>query len=76
MTKSAQLANNFVRASIARQKASQLEADVVEPNTIAVARLNNSSAMKLNAPVMSAWIRANRKHALISAKPRKILAVG
>jgi hypothetical protein len=76
MTKSALLANTFVRASIAHQKASQLEADVVEPNTIAVARLNNSSAMKPNAPVMSAWIHANQKHALISAKPRRILTVG
>jgi hypothetical protein len=33
------LAKTFVRALIAHLKASQLDADAVEPNTIAVARL-------------------------------------
>jgi hypothetical protein len=40
-----------MRASMACLKASQLDAEAVEPNTIAVARLYNSSAMKSNAPV-------------------------
>ncbi len=37
-------------------KAFQLDAESVKPNTIAVARLYNLSAMKLDAPVKSAWI--------------------
>jgi hypothetical protein len=45
------LAKTFVRASMAYLKASQLDAEAVEPNTIAVAKLYNSSAMKSNAPV-------------------------
>jgi hypothetical protein len=39
MTGSGLLAKTFVRALIAYMKASQLDADAVEPNTIAVARL-------------------------------------
>jgi hypothetical protein len=39
------------------------DADAVKPNTIAVARLYNSSAMKPNAPVKSAWFLRYRKHA-------------
>jgi hypothetical protein len=50
-----------MRALMAHLKASQLDADAVEPNTIAVARLYNSSAMKPNAPVKSAWILGYQK---------------
>ena len=39
VTKSGLLANTTVRASMARRNDSQLNADAVEPNTIAVARL-------------------------------------
>jgi hypothetical protein len=54
MTRLGLLAIFFVRALMACLKASQLGADTVEPNTIAVARLYNlPDAMKLNAPVKS-----------------------
>jgi hypothetical protein len=59
-----------VKALIACLKASQLDADAVKPNTIAVARLYNSSAMKPKAPVKSAWILGYLKHTLTSARPR------
>jgi hypothetical protein len=61
---------------MAHLKASQLDADPVEPNTIAVARLYDLSAMKPNAPVKSAWILGYLKNALMSARPRRIIAVG
>ncbi len=57
-------------------KAFQLDAEAVEPNTIAVARFYNSSAMKPNAPVKSGWILGYLKHALKSARPRRIVSVG
>ncbi len=70
------LAKTFERASMAHLKASQLDADIVEPNTIAVVRLYNSSAMKPSAPVKSVWILGYWKHALTSARPRRIDAAG
>ena len=76
MTKLGLLANTMVRASMARQNDSQLDANAVEPNTIAVAKLYRSSARKPNAPVKSAWILANRKHALMSTKAIKMTGVG
>ena len=76
MTRLGLLAKTFVRALIALLKASQLEADAVETNTIAVARLYNSSAMKPNAPVKSVWILGYQKQALTPARPRRIVAVG
>jgi hypothetical protein len=76
MTRMSLLAKTFVRALMAHLKASQLDADAVEPNTIVVARLYNLSAMKPNAPVKSAWILGYQKHALTSARPRRIVAVG
>jgi hypothetical protein len=48
------IANTFVKASIAHLNASQLDADVVEPNTIAVTRLHKSLAMEPKAPFKSA----------------------
>jgi hypothetical protein len=76
MTRSGLLAKTFVRVLMAHLKASQLDAEAVELNTIAVARLYNLSAMKPNAPVKSAWILGYLKHALTSARPRKIVAAG
>ncbi len=76
MTRSNLLVNTFVRASIALRNASQLDADVVEPNTIAVARLYKLSAMKTKAPVRSARIIPKQKQALMLAIPRRIIAVG
>jgi hypothetical protein len=70
------LAKPFVRALIALLKVSQLDADTVKPNTFAVARLYNLSAMKPNAPVKPARIHGYLKHALTSARPRRIVAVG
>ena len=61
---------------MARRKDSLLEADAVEPNTIAVARLYRSLARKPNAPVRSAWIFANQKQALMSARAMSITFVG
>jgi hypothetical protein len=52
---------------MACRKDSQLEADAVEPNTIAVARY---------APARSAWILANQKQALMSARALSIMSVG
>jgi hypothetical protein len=66
MTRLGLLAKPFVRALMAHLKASQLDAEAVEQNTIAVARLYNLSAMKPNAPVKSAWILGYLKHALTS----------
>jgi hypothetical protein len=54
MTRLGLLAKTFVRALKAHLKASQLDAEAVKPNTIAVARLYNLSAMTPNAPVKSA----------------------
>ncbi len=65
-TRSGLLAKTFVRALIACLKASQLDADDVKPNTLAVARLYNLSAMKPKAPVESAWILGYLKQALIT----------
>jgi hypothetical protein len=70
------ISKTFVRALMACLKAFQLDAEAVKPNTIAMARLYNLSAMKLNAPVKSAWILGYLKHALTSARPRRIVAVG
>jgi hypothetical protein len=70
------VSKTFMRALMACLNASQLDADAVEPNTIAVARLYNLSAMKPKAPVKSAWILGNQKHALTTARPRRIVAVG
>jgi hypothetical protein len=61
------VAKTFVRALMACLKASQLDAEAVEPNTIAMARLYNSPGMKPNASVKSAWILGYLKHALTSA---------
>ena len=44
ITRSGLVVNTLVRALMAHQKDSQLEADAVKPNTIAVARLYRSSA--------------------------------
>jgi hypothetical protein len=46
MTRLGLFANTFVKALIACRNASQLDSDVVEPNTIAVARLHKLSAMR------------------------------
>jgi hypothetical protein len=45
-TRSSLFANTFVKALVACWNALQLDTDVVEPNTIAVAGLNRLSAMK------------------------------
>ncbi len=70
------LAKTFMRASIALLKVSQLDADAVKPNTIAVEKFYHSSAMKPKATVKSVWILGYLKHALTSARPRRIIAVG
>jgi hypothetical protein len=70
------VSKTFVRALMAYLKASQLDADTVKPNIIAVARLYKLSAMKPKGPVKSAWILGYQKHALTSARPRRIVAVG
>jgi hypothetical protein len=75
-TRSGLLAKTFVRASMACLKASQLDAEAVEPKTIAVARLYNSSAIKPNAQIKSARNLGYLKHALMSARPKRIVAVG
>ena len=61
---------------MARQKGSQLNADAMEPKTMAIARKKYPPAMKPNAPVRSACIQENWKHALILAVPRRIGASG
>jgi hypothetical protein len=61
---------------MALRKDSQLEADVVEPNTIAVARLYRLSARKPTAPVRSAWTLTNQKQALKAARAISIMRVG
>ena len=53
---------------MAQRKDSQLEVDAVKPNTIGVARLYRLSVRKPNALVRSAWILANQKQALMSAR--------
>jgi hypothetical protein len=75
LTRSSLLEKTFVRALMARPKASQLDADAVEPKTTAVARLYNLSDMKPKALVKFAWILGYQKHALTSARPRRIVAV-
>ncbi len=75
MTRSSLFANTFVKASIACHNASQLDPDVVEPNTVAVARVYRSSAMKPKAAVKSAWILPKWKQALMSAMPTSIMAI-
>ncbi len=76
MTRLGLLAKAFVRDLMACLNVSQLDADAVEPNTIAVARVYNLFAMKPKASVKSAWILGYRKHALTSARTRRIVAVG
>jgi hypothetical protein len=76
ITKAGLLAKTSVSASMTRRKDSQLEADAVKPNTIAVARLYRSLVRKPNAPVRSAWILANQKQALMSARAIGITSVG
>jgi hypothetical protein len=76
ISRSGLLAKTFMTASMARLNASHFEADAVKPNTIAVARLYNLSALKPKAPVKSAWIFGNWKHALTSAGSRRIVEVG
>jgi hypothetical protein len=76
MTRLGQLAKTFVRALMACLNASQLDAYTGELNTIAVARLYNLSAMKPKVPVKSEWILGYLKHALTSARPRRIVAAG
>ncbi len=70
------LAKTFVRVLMAHLNASQLDADAVKSNTIAMARLYNSSAMKPKAPVKSVWIHGNQKNTLTTARPKRIVAVG
>ena len=65
----------LVRALMAHQKDSKLEADAVESNAIA-ARLYGSSARKPNPPVRSAWILAYQKQAFTSARAMSIISVG
>ena len=59
-------------ASTAQPNGSQLDADALEPNTMAVARLKCPPVLKPKAPVGPACICGNRKHALKSAVPRRI----
>ena len=61
---------------MARRKGSQLDAEAMDPKTIAIARKKYPPAMKPNAPVRSACIRGNRKQALMSAEPSRIGALG
>ena len=61
---------------MAQQKGSQLDADAMDPKTIAIARKKYHPAMKPNAPVRSACIQGNRKHTLMLAVPRRIGASG
>ena len=57
---------------MAPQKGSQLDADAMEPKTMAIARKKYATAMKPNAPVRSECMQGNQKHALMSAVPRRI----
>ncbi len=70
-TRSNLFANTFLRASIALWNTSQLNADVVDPNTIAVARLYKSLAIKPKAPVRSALILPKQKTSLDVGHPKK-----
>ena len=63
-------------ALMARRKGSQLDADAMDPKTIAIARKKYPPAIKPKAPVRSECIRGNRKHALMTAVPRRIVASG
>ena len=76
VTKSGRFAYTADRAWMARRKGSQLDADAMDPNTIAIAIKKYPPAMKPNAPVKSACIRGNRKQALMSAVPRRIGSSG
>jgi hypothetical protein len=75
-TRSSLFANTFVRASFAHWNASQPDADVVEPDTIAVARLYRLSAMKPQKPSQICMDPSEKKQALVSAMTRSIMAVG
>ncbi len=75
MTRSSLFANTFIKALIACLYDSQLDADVVEPNTIAVARLYKSLAMKPKALVKSAWIFAKQKQDLMLGIQRRIMMI-
>ena len=57
---------------MARQKGSQLDADAMEPNTMAIARKKYPPAMKPNEPIRLACIQGNWKQALMLAVPRRI----
>ena len=72
VTKSGRFAYTTDRASTARQNGSQLDADALRPNTIAVARLKYPPALKPKAPVRSACICGKQKQVLMSAVPRRI----
>ena len=61
---------------MAQQKGSQLDADAMKPKTMAIARLKNPLAIKPKAPVRLACICGKRKHALMSAVPRRIVVSG
>jgi hypothetical protein len=76
MTRLGLLAKTFVRTLMACLNVSQIDADAFEGNTIAVARLCNSPAMKTKAPVKSVWILGNQKHTLTPARSGRIVAVG
>ena len=71
-TKSGWLANFFDSASIALRKGSQHAADVFDPKTMAIAKKYRLAAKNPKAPVKSGWILGNLKHALISAKAKRI----
>ena len=61
---------------MARRKGFQLDADALDPITIAVARLKYPPALKPNAPVRSACIWGKLKHALMSAVAKRIGFLG
>ena len=63
-------------ASMERQNGSQLDADAVEPKTMAIARKKYPLALKPKAPVRLACICEKQKHALMLAVPRRIAAPG
>ena len=71
-TKLGQFAYTTDIASMAQRNGSQLDADAVEPKTMAIARLKYPPALNPKAPVRSAFICRKRKHALISAVPGRI----
>ena len=57
---------------MAQRKGSQLDADAMEPKTMAIARKKYPPAMKPSVPVRLACIHGNRNHALILAVPNII----